>query len=68
MMDMVKWRYSYGRQCYQGRFAKTEFHLPVTDAGELDHGYMEAAVKGSPYWPLVEQAFQDSELGRIALR
>ena len=68
MMDMVKWRYSYGRQCYQGRFAKTEFHLPVTDAGELDHGYMEAAVKGIPYWPFVEQAFQDSELGRIALR
>ena len=59
MLDMVKWRYSYGRQCYQGRFAKTEFPLPITEDGGLDHAYMEAMVTGTPYWSLVEAAFQN---------
>ena len=59
MLDMVKWRYSYGRQCYQSRFAKTEFALPITDDGGLDHAYMEAMVKGIPYWTFVETCFQN---------
>lgn len=58
MLDMVKWRYSYGRQCYQNRFAKTEFILPVTDDGELDYAYMDAVVSQVPYWPLVQNSFQ----------
>ena len=37
MLSNVKWRYSYGRQCYQGRFAKIEFVMPVTPDGNLDY-------------------------------
>ena len=64
MLNMVKWRYSYGRQCYQNRFSKTEFVLPVTSGGELDYPYMEAVVGQAPYWPLVQNSFQVSAMGK----
>ena len=62
MLNMVKWRYSYGRQCYQTRFSKTGFVLPVTGDGELDYAYMEAIVSQAPYWPLVQNSFQMSAM------
>ena len=64
MMSMVKWRYSYGRQCYQNRFAKTEFVLPVTGDGDLDYEFMETMVSQAPYWSLVRNAFQMSAMER----
>ena len=57
MLNRVKWRYSYGRQCYQRRFAKTEFTMPVGPDGTLDYGYMESIVKTVAYWPFVRDAF-----------
>ena len=58
MLNLVKWRYSYGRQCYQTRFAKTEFILPVTEDEELDYEYMEAMVGAAPFWPYMQESFQ----------
>jgi hypothetical protein len=58
MLNLVKWRYSYGRQCYQRRFAKTEFIMPVTESGRLNYEYMESRVREIPYWPFVQDAFQ----------
>ncbi len=57
MLNNAKWRYSYGRQCYQGRFAKTQFAMPVTQSGTLDYGYMERMVEATPNWQLVKLAF-----------
>ena len=31
MINQMKWRYSYGRQCYKRKFAKTEIVMPVTE-------------------------------------
>ncbi len=56
MMNLIKWRYSYGRQCYMIKFAKTEILLPVTKDGELDESYMDAMTKSTKYWALVEAA------------
>ena len=58
MLRRVKWRYSYGRQCYQNRFVNTEFTLPVTESGDLDYGYMEAVVESMPYWSYVLDSFE----------
>ena len=63
MIDQVKWRYSYGRQCYRGKFAVTEIVLPTKNGGKLDEGYMEAVVKSTPHWPLVNGAFSDASMG-----
>lgn len=61
MINEVKWRYSYGRQCYKTKFAKTEIVLPVTRAGTLDTDYMAAVVRGTPHWPLVEHVMDKGD-------
>ncbi len=66
MMNRVKWRYSYGRQCYMTKFAKTEILLPVTNLGEIDTEYMESQVINKKYWKLVESVI-NAELKKITL-
>jgi type I restriction enzyme M protein len=58
MIDFVKWRYSYGRQCYKGKFARTEITLPVKANGELDIDYMREVVESTTYWPLIKEVFE----------
>lgn len=57
MLNFVKWRYSYGRQCYKTKFAKTEILLPVMETGDLDETYMASVVENTTYWPLVMEVF-----------
>lgn len=64
MINRVKWRYSYGRQCYMTKFAKTEISLPVTASDEIDTNYMEAMVSNSRYWSLVKATFEKIDLER----
>ena len=59
MLHSVRWRYSYGRQCYMAKFAKTQFLLPVDEYGDLDYEYMEQAVRQTPYWPVLASAMTD---------
>ncbi len=49
-LNTVKWRYSYGRQCYKGNFQKTIVTLPVIKNGEIDEEYIEDLVTSLPYW------------------
>ena len=60
MLTSAKWRYSYGRQCYQRRFAKTQFAMPVDQNGGLDYRYMERMVEDIPYWQFLKGAFTSS--------
>jgi type I restriction enzyme M protein len=53
MLHNVRWRYSYGRQCYMTKFAKTQFLMPVIDDGDLDYHYMENALYQTPYWSIL---------------
>ena len=53
-MNQVKWRYSYGRQCYKTKLATSPIALPVTRDGEVDWAYADGVVRGARYWPLVE--------------
>jgi len=57
MINQVKWRYSYGRQCYMRKFAKTEILMPVKN-GKLDLAYMKAVVDATLHWPIVKQVFE----------
>jgi type I restriction enzyme M protein len=58
MINQIKWRYSYGRQCYKTKFAKTQIILPVSKSGLLDVSYMEQQVQETTYWRFVESVFQ----------
>lgn len=55
MMNHTKWRYSYGRQCYKTKYAKTHIFLPRQSNGFLDEDYMERVVKQAGYWQLIKQ-------------
>ena len=65
MISRVKWRYSYGRQCYKTKFASTDILLPLTKDGSIDVGYMERVVELTPYWAIVESVM-DRELRSLA--
>jgi len=58
MINQVRWRYSYGRQCYKTKFAETEIILPIKENGKLDEDSMEAFVRNVRYWRLVESIFE----------
>lgn len=50
ILNKVKWRYSYGRQCYKGKLQKTIFSIPVNEKDEIDEDYIEAIAVNQPYW------------------
>jgi type I restriction-modification system DNA methylase subunit len=56
MINEVKWRYSYGRQCYMTKFATTEIMLPVK-GDALDENFMQVAIESASYWKLVKAVF-----------
>lgn len=50
MVNSQKWRYSYGRQCYQDKLASFSIKVPWR-TGEIDEGAIEQMVKNQAYWP-----------------
>jgi hypothetical protein len=50
VLNKVKWRYSYGRQCYKGVFQKTMLSLPINSKGEIAEDYIEMIARNQPYW------------------
>ena len=56
MMNHTKWRYSYGRQCYKTKYAKTEIWLPVHN-GMLNEEYMSNMVEQANHWRIIEASF-----------
>jgi len=65
MINEVKWRYSYGRQCYQTKFATTKIMLPVKGLS-LDEDFMQSAVECASYWKLVKAAFLYEQFTELA--
>lgn len=63
LLNKVKWRYSYGRQCYKSNFQKTTIFLPIRTDKEIDEDYIESIVSTRPYWHEFRKAFvsQDAD-------
>lgn len=57
MMNHMKWRYSYGRQCYKIKYAKTQIMLPVTCDQNLNEDYMHSLVSQANHWEIVKSSF-----------
>lgn len=49
-INSERWRFSYYRKCFRDKLGRTLVELPVTKAGDLDVGFMIAAVRAQPYW------------------
>lgn len=56
MLNLQKWRYSYGRQCYKAKFSAVTIPLPVQGQDELDESYMESVATNTTYWPFLHSA------------
>ncbi len=57
-MNQLKWRYSYGRQCYRTKYAEAEIVLPVDADGDIDWQYMRDVVANTKHWPLMRAGFR----------
>lgn len=53
MINLQKWRFSYGRQPYKRVFSKLSIPLPKID-GNIDEDYIEKMVKNCYGWKTVE--------------
>ncbi len=54
MINLQRWRFSYGRQPYRRIFSSINIPLPIKD-GEIDEDYIETVVKNSYGWNIVER-------------
>lgn len=61
MINRMKWRYSYGRQCYKTKFSKTLIYLPIKPDNSIDEDLIEEIVMNTSYWNYFSQNFQVSE-------
>lgn len=61
MINRMKWRYSYGRQCYKTKFSKTLIYLPTKPNHSIDEDLIEEIVRNTLYWDYFSQNFQPSE-------
>lgn len=54
ILNRMRWRYSYGRQCYKGKLTQTKISLPISPSSmnkfNLDEDFMEKVVTNSSYW------------------
>jgi hypothetical protein len=54
MINLQKWRFSYGRQPYKRIFSKTKIFMPMKN-GEIDEDYIEKLVKNCYGWDIIEK-------------
>ena len=57
MMNHMKWRYSFGRQCYKTKYEKTEIWLPVKRSGKINEEYMANMVEQANHWNIIKASF-----------
>jgi hypothetical protein len=67
MLNREKWRYSYGRQCYKEKFAKTLIALPITDSEQIDEKLIAEIVTTKTYWSLIPVALNKAMPSRQTL-
>jgi len=62
MLNRQKWRYSYGRQCYQAKLERAIIYLPINETNSIDEDSIEMMVKQSSYWARIEEQFAEEVL------
>lgn len=59
MLNLEKWRISYGRQGYKGLFSKTNIFLPVDDKGNVNEEYINRVVRNSYHFDMVKNCLKN---------
>ena len=50
VLNSERWRFSYYRKCFQAKMGRMLVKLPANDDGQMNLGWMIAAVHAQPYW------------------
>jgi len=53
-LNSLRWRFSYGRKCYENKVHKISIYLPFKN-GEIDEEYIEFLFKETDSWKLLEK-------------
>ena len=58
MINQQKWRYGYGRQCYQEKLSAMMINVPWC-GDDLDHCLAKSLVTTQPFWGLLRRTISD---------
>jgi len=61
MINLAKWRYSYGRQCYKYKFAKTNIFVPLRTDSRIDETLIEKMIRSHPGWQVVKRFYTEQK-------
>ena len=57
-LNSLRWRFSYGRKCYENKAHKIYIYLPYKD-GKIDEEYISTLFKNSPVWTWLQKITAD---------
>ncbi len=57
-INSLKWRFSYGRKCYENKVDQLKIFLPIDGTGEIDEEYLNSVFKKTGIWGSLKQLFQ----------
>ena len=57
-LNNLRWRFSYGRKCYENKVHKLRIYLPFKENNEIDEEYIENLFKSVSSWKLLEKITQ----------
>ena len=56
-INSLRWRFSYGRKCYENKVHKIKIFLPFDKENNLDEDYIETLFKNTHSWKILEKLF-----------
>lgn len=54
-LNNLRWRFSYGRKCYENKVHKIKIFLPFSSDGTIAEEYLSALIKGTKNWKILEK-------------
>lgn len=55
MLNREKWRFSYGRKCFNEKLRQMSVLMPVGRSGKIDETAMEEIVRNTSYWNYLQK-------------
>ena len=56
-INSLRWRFSYGRKCYENKVHKIKIFVPLIDKGKIDEDYIDSLFKSTETWNIFEKIY-----------
>jgi len=54
LLNQERWRYSYGRKCFNKKLSRVKIRLPLRSNGTIDEDVIEKAISNTTYWDFLK--------------